>query len=155
MRPLYAMREELTSDSGLLLRGRRFIIPHSLQRNNMQQLHQGHPGLDATKRRARETMFWPTIYSNIEREVSRCDPCNALKPHQPKEPLQLHDIPHLPWSLTAADVFEWDGKEHLVIVDSYSGWFEIDRLPGTTSVALCYCRSATATHDSRCCLLHK
>ena len=87
--------------------------------------------------------------------VCWCDPCNALKPHQPKEPLQLHDIPHLPWSLTAADVFEWDGKEHLVIVDSYSGWFEIDRLPGTTSVALCYCRSATATHDRRCCLLHK
>ena len=127
------MREELTSDSGLLLRGRRFIIPHSLQHYYMQQLHQGHPGLEATKRRARETMFWPTIYTDIEREVSRCAPCNALKPHQPKEPLQLHDIPDLPWSLTAADVFEWEGKEHLVLVDSYSGWFEIDRLSGTTS----------------------
>lgn len=63
-------------------------------------------------------------------------PCNALKPHQPKEPLQLHDIPDPPWSLTAADVFDWEGKEHLVLVDSYSGWFEIDRLPGTTSATL-------------------
>ena len=63
LRPFYAMREELTSDSGLLLRGRRFVIPHSLQHYYMQQLHQGHPGLEATKRRARETMFWPTIYT--------------------------------------------------------------------------------------------
>ena len=78
LRPFYAMREELTNDSGLLLRGQRFIIPHSLQRYYMQQLHQGHPGLKATKRRARETLFWLTIYSDIEREVSRCAPCNAL-----------------------------------------------------------------------------
>ncbi|KAJ8365224.1 hypothetical protein SKAU_G00140550 [Synaphobranchus kaupii] len=130
LRPFYAMREELTTDSGLLLRGQRFIIPHSLQRYYVKQLHQGHPGLEATKRRARETMFWPTIYSDIEKEVSRCTPC------QPKEPLRLHDVPDLPWSLTAADVFEWEGKEHLVLVDSYSGWFEVDRLPGTTSATL-------------------
>lgn len=74
LRPFYAMREELTTDSGLLLRGQRFIIPHSLQRYYMQQLHQGQPGLEATKRRARETLFWPTIYSDVEREVSRCAP---------------------------------------------------------------------------------
>ena len=72
LRPFYAMREELMSDSGLLLRGRRFIIPHSLQRYYMQQLHQGHPGLEATKRRARETMFWPTIYGDIDRSFQVC-----------------------------------------------------------------------------------
>lgn len=136
LRPFYAMREELTTVDGLLLRGQRFIIPHSLQRYYVQQLHQGHPGLEATRRRARETMFWPTIYSDIEKEVSKCGPCNALKPHQPKEPLQSHVVPDLPWSLTAADIFEWEGKEHLVLVDSYSGWFEIDRLTGTTSATL-------------------
>lgn len=96
LRPFYAMREELTTDSGLLLHGKWFIIPHSLQRYYMQQLQQGHPGLKATKHRARETLFWPTINTDVEREVSSCAPCNALKPHQPKEPLQLHDIPDLP-----------------------------------------------------------
>lgn len=47
LRPFYAMREELTTDSGLLLRGPRFIIPHSLQRYYVRQLHHGHPGLEA------------------------------------------------------------------------------------------------------------
>lgn len=47
-------------------------------------------------------MFSPTSQHDIEREVSGCATCNALKPHQTKEPLQLHDIPDLPRSLTSA-----------------------------------------------------
>ncbi|KAL1259036.1 hypothetical protein QQF64_009613 [Cirrhinus molitorella] len=122
IRPFYAMRDELTVDDGLILRGQRYIIPHALQKHYLTQLHQGHPGLQSTKQRARETMFWPTMYSDIEREVSRCTPCNALKQHQMREPLQLHQIPDSPWSITAADIFEWSGKHYLVLVDSYSGW---------------------------------
>lgn len=48
-KPYYAMRDEITSDRGLLLRGQRFIIPHSLQQYYLQELHQGHPGVEATK----------------------------------------------------------------------------------------------------------
>ncbi len=99
LRQFYAISDELTVDNGLLLRGQRFVIPHSLQHNYIRQLHQGHPGLEATKRRARETMFWPSIYQDIEHEISTCASCNALRPHQTKEPLQLHDIPDLPWAL--------------------------------------------------------
>ncbi|RXN39425.1 dynein heavy chain axonemal [Labeo rohita] len=74
LRQFYAIRDELTVDNGLLLRGQRFVIPHSLQRYYIRQLHQGHPGLEATKRRARETMFWPSMYQDIEHEISssRC-----------------------------------------------------------------------------------
>jgi len=136
IRPFYAMRDELTVDDGLILRGQRYVIPHSLQKHYLTQLHQGHPGIQSTKRRARETMFWPTIYSDIEREVSRCAPCNALKQHQMREPLQLHQIPDSPWSITAADIFEWSGKTYLVLVDSYSGWWEYDVLPNLSSNAV-------------------
>lgn len=136
LRQFYAIRDELTVDNGLMLHGQRFVIFHSLQHYYVRQLHQGHPGLEPTKRRARETMFWPSIYQDIEHEISWCAPYNALRPHQTKEPLHLHDIPDLPWALTAADVFEWGGKEHLVLVDSNSGWFEIDQLPNMTSATI-------------------
>lgn len=92
LRQFYAIRDELTVDNGLLLHGQHCVIPHSLQHYYIRQLHQGHPGLEATKRRARESMFWPSIYQDIEHEISMCAPCNALRPHQTKEPLQLHDI---------------------------------------------------------------
>lgn len=136
IRPFYAMRDELTVDGGLILRGLRYVIPHSLQKYYLTQLHQGHPGVESTKRRARETMFWPTIYSDIDREVSKCAPCNALRQHQMREPLHLHPVPDKPWSITAADVFEWGGKHYLLLVDSYSGWWEFDVLPNLSSTTL-------------------
>lgn len=50
-----------------------------------------------------------------------------------REPLQLHQIPDSPWSITAADILEWSGKHYLVLVDSYSGWWEFDALPNLSS----------------------
>ncbi len=102
----------------------------------MTQLHQGHPGLVATQRRAKETMYWPTMYADIERALSRCAPCNALKSHQSREPMHPHNVPDLPWIFTATDIFDWHGKMHLVLVDSFSGWFELDHLPDMRSVTV-------------------
>ncbi len=71
-------------------------------------------------------MYWPTMYANIERALSHCAPCNALKSHQSREPMHPHNVPDLPWMFTAADIFEWHGKMHLVLVDAFSGWFELE-----------------------------
>lgn len=76
-------------------------------------------------------MFWSYIYCDIVREVSKCAPCNALK--QMKEP--LHKLPALPWSLTAA-FSSGEEKSICLLVDSYSGWFEIDYLLNLTSVTV-------------------
>ncbi len=82
-------------------------------------------------------MFWPSIYQDIKHEISMCASCNALRPHQTKEPLQLHDMPDLPWDPYSSQRF-WvgGGGGHLVLVDSYFGWFEIDQLPNMTSATI-------------------
>ncbi len=136
VRPFFAMREEFVVENGLIFRGQRLLIPSLLQSYYVTQLHQGHPGLAATQRRAKETMYWPTMYADIERALSRCAPCNALKSHQSREPMHPHNVPDLPWMFTAADIFEWHGKMHLVLVDSFSGWFELDHLPDMRSVTV-------------------
>ncbi|KAL0152410.1 hypothetical protein M9458_052133 [Cirrhinus mrigala] len=59
--------------------------------------------------------------------------CNSTKPHQQEEPLQPHAVPSLPWSTVAADIFEWNSHQFLVLVVSYSGWYEIDQLENLTS----------------------
>lgn len=56
--------------------------------------------------------------------------------HQQKEPLFLHKVPDLPWSIIAADTFESHDKEYLVLVDSYSRWFEVDQLHNCTSTTI-------------------
>lgn len=73
------------------------------------------------------------MIKDIDNFVQSCSTCNALKPHQQKEPMQLHMVPELPWSIVATDLFEWNGQHYLVLVDSYSGWFELDPLKKMTS----------------------
>ena len=65
---------------------------------------------------------------NITEELLSCSACNTTKSQQQKESLLLHAIPDLPWSIAATDMFECHGKQYQALVDSYSGWFEIDLL---------------------------
>ena len=99
----------------------------------MDIAHTGHPGPDATKSRAKGVIFWPTMSKDITEKLLSCAVCNSTKPHQQKEPLKLHPVPDLPWSTVATDIFDWRGKRYQVLVDSYSGWFEIDLPHDTTS----------------------
>lgn len=82
------------------------------------------------------TCTWHLIFSLPWQKTliltSSCATCNSTKPHQQKEPLQLHGVPSLPWSTVAADIFEWNSHQFLVLVDSYSGWYEIDQLQNLT-----------------------
>lgn len=80
----------------------------------------------ATKHRARGTVFWLSLTKDIENKVLSCSSCNSLKPHQQKEPFHLQCIPDIPWSPVAKDIFEWNGQHYVALVNSYSGWFEID-----------------------------
>ncbi|XP_039878491.1 uncharacterized protein K02A2.6-like [Simochromis diagramma] len=73
---------------------------------------------------------------DIEQTVTSCSVCNSTKPHQQKEPLHLHEVPELPWSTVATDIFEWHCQHYLVVVDSYSGWFELDLLKDLTSATV-------------------
>lgn len=136
LHPFFSMRDELTIQDDLLLRGQSFIIPPALQKFYVGQLHQGHPGITATKRSAKEIIYWPLMHTDIDTDVSRCAPCNAIKSHQTKEPLHLHEILDLPWSITVADLFDSQGKTHLVLLDSLSGWFELDYLPEMKSITV-------------------
>ncbi|KAL0162893.1 hypothetical protein M9458_042289, partial [Cirrhinus mrigala] len=124
---------ELTIEDGIITKGTRVVIPHSLQSEYLQILHKGHAGAEATKRSTRDAVFWLTMTQDIDNFVQSCSICNALKPHQQKEPLHLHEIPELPWSVVAADIFDWNSQQYLVLVDSYSGRFEVNPLRNLSS----------------------
>ncbi|KAL1256209.1 hypothetical protein QQF64_011754 [Cirrhinus molitorella] len=56
LRPFFSVRDKLAIYDDLLLHGERFILPPVLQKFYVGQLHQGRPGIAATKRKAKETM---------------------------------------------------------------------------------------------------
>ena len=115
------------------MKGPKTVISKALQKDYITILHRGHPGSESTKRRARGIVFWPTINEDIEKETTTCPVCNSTKLHQQKEPLELHTVPDLPWSTVTNKIFEGNGQHYLVIVDSYSGWLEIDLLRDLTA----------------------
>lgn len=136
IRPFFHYRDELAVEDGIVVKSHRTVIPHSLQKEYINIMHRGHPGLESTRCRARMTVFWPTMNRDITEKLLSCSVCNSTRAHQQKEPLQPHPVPVLPWSTVATDVFEWHGQQYMVLVDSYSGWFEIDLLNKTSSAAV-------------------
>ena len=136
VRLFFTYRYELTVEDGIVMKGHKTIIRQSLYKVYINRMHKGHPGAEATKRRARNIIFWPTMTKDISEELLSCAACNSTKSHQQKESLQLHHVPDLPWSTVATDILKWRGKHYQVVVDSYSGWFKIDLLPNITTSAV-------------------
>ena len=52
---------------------------------------------------------------------------------QTPEPMLQPVKPSRPWEVVSADIFSYNGKDYLVIVDHFSGFFEMDHLHTMTS----------------------
>ena len=105
-----------------MLYGSRILVPAALRRHTLARLHDSHRGVEATKRRARQTVFWPGIESDIANTVAACESCQVLRPSQQQEPLHNDDHPSRPFESVSADFFQVAGKSFLVIADRLSGW---------------------------------
>lgn len=68
-------RNEIAVEEGLLMRGSRIIIPASLQKEILESIHEGHQGTTKCRARARESVWWPGLSTQIEAYVSRCTRC--------------------------------------------------------------------------------
>jgi hypothetical protein len=65
--------------------------------------------------------------------ISKCSTCQAYKPAQCREELKPYPIPFCPWETVSMDLFEL-GKQHFVLlVDHWSGFFEVQELTRTTA----------------------
>ena len=50
--------------------------------------------------------------------------------------MQIHEVPKLTWTHVSSDKFEYQDKHHLITVDSYSGWYEINYLKDIRSATV-------------------
>ena len=133
IKPYFAFRDELATDDSIVYRGEKIVVPQSLRAEYIQQVHRGHIGIEATKRRAKDIIYWPGMDSDINDALLTCQICQTSRNHQQKEPLLSYPVPSQPWSIVATDMFQWRSLTYLVTVDSYSGWFELDSLRDTTA----------------------
>ena len=95
----------------------------------LEKLHQGHPGIEKTKQRARQTLYWPGINAKIYNLVSRCTICQESRNANSREPLS----PKYPWQVIGTDIFHWNNDNFLLVVDYYSRYWEIVKLQSMKS----------------------
>ena len=119
--------------NGILMKGKPVIVPSSLRKEMKGRIHKGHLGIEKCKVRARETMFWPGINSEITEMVQRCSACLDTRVYQQKEPLISHEIPTKPWQKVGTDLFHFKNRDYLVIIDYFSNCPEFALLKSTTS----------------------
>ena len=126
-------RNCLSYSRGLLLYGSRIVIPTALQGEILRKVHDGHQGVNKCLQRAQDSVWWPKIISDIKSMVALCELCQTLRPNQHCEPLKPTELPSGPFEKLGTDLFEYNGKKYLVIVDYYSRYIEICELSRTTS----------------------
>ena len=133
IRVYWNARDELSELDGIILKGDTILVPPSMRKEMLDGIHQGHMGIEKSKRRARDVLYWPGMNSQISDKIARCTICLEHQRQNTKEPMIPFRIPSKPWEMVATDIFTWDKCEYLVIADYYSRFFEMAKLPDTTS----------------------
>ena len=129
IQPYWPFRDELAVENGLVLKGPRIVIPRTLTPMILTKLHEGHQGVEKSKLRAKDCVYWINISKDIETTIAECSTCQQYRMLQTKETLQPHEIPTRPWQTLGADLFEFEGDNHLIIVDYYSKFPFIEKMP--------------------------
>ena len=106
-------RDELSAQDGLIFKGQLRVVPLSLRARIKEKLHGAHTGIRSCLRRARETVYWPGMNSDLTDYISKCDICSSYQSSQAKEPPICHKIADRPWQKIGADVFSLDGTDYM------------------------------------------
>ena len=102
------------------MKGNCICIPPELYDMSLQELHEMHLGIEKMQHRARATVYWPRIDADIVEYVKRCKTCTQHKVTQHIRPMLPRDVPEAPWQDLEADLFNFEGKEYLLIADTFS-----------------------------------
>ena len=136
LRPYWSYRGELAVLDGVILKGRHIVIPNSLKQQVLDQLHTNHMGIEKTKLLAHESVYWPSINADIKNYIKHCAMCLEFQQMQPKEKIIHHDIPLRPWEVISTDVFHFNNRNYLCIVDYHSKFPVIKRLDRLSAESL-------------------
>ena len=78
--------------------------------------------------RARTSVFWPGLTADLNALISACAACQKYQSRQPAETLHNELPTTQPWTCLATDLFEFQGKTYLIVVDRYSKFIIVRRI---------------------------
>ena len=76
------------------------MVPVQCQAEVLGKLHKGHFGIDRTKLRAKDTVYWPEINTDIEALIKSCELCQEYRCRNNKDLVLARELPMVPWTLS-------------------------------------------------------
>ena len=127
-------REDLSIEDGLLTKGPRLLIPSTLRKKVLEQIHEGHLGIKSACSK-QDSVFWPGTSNDICETVEKCGICQASS-RAAKPVGNVSDVPPHAWHTVATDLFYWNKIDYLVVGDYFSKYLIVRRLPNSSTHAM-------------------
>nr|XP_040583520.1 uncharacterized protein K02A2.6-like [Lepeophtheirus salmonis] len=120
---MYMIKDLAVEDE---LKGTQIVVPRACQKDILSKLHLSNQEMTTTKKRAKESIFWPEMNNEIDMIIENCETCRRKAPSQCQENLKLVDIPQLIFESMPTDLFMLNRKSYLICVDALSGYTAIE-----------------------------
>jgi len=122
LREYWEVRHRLSTFQGIVLLDKRLVIPQTLRKVVLDNLHAANQGVSGMKFRANRCVYWPGLDRCIKNYRDNCLDCTKHAPSHPPEPLILTKSPEYPFQQICSDYFEIGSHAYLTIVDRFSAW---------------------------------
>ena len=124
-----------TTNSGILLKDDRIILPVSLQKDAIELAHQGsHVGQSGLQRRLRYHFFFHGMNEKVKNHIDQCFDCQIFTDKKTSEPLKYHTVPTRCWETVAVDLFgPLPSRKHVIVVQDLASRFPVAKLVASTS----------------------
>lgn len=130
----HAKREELYVEKECVMKGNRIVIPESMRKQIMKELHRSHLGIVKMKSMARSYVWWPGVDGDVENTARACEVCAILGKKPAKTVLTPWPWPDQAWSRVHTDFLgPLFGKMYMVIIDAYTKWPEVIDMGNNTT----------------------
>ena len=136
LHPSWNFRDELTIESGILMKNSKVLIPETLKQKYLMQIHQGHQGIEACRSRAREFVFWINLNNDLKELVEKCDICQSQQNSTTIVQKYVSEVPPHPWHTLGSDLFYFQRIDFLVVADYFSKYLIVRKIPNFTSSAV-------------------
>lgn len=132
-KPYHTFKDNLYESDGLLFNNDRVVVPKSLRKIMLDKLHFYHMGEEKTKNRARKILYWPNMSKEIDDRVKNCETCLKFQKSNSKEELKQSEIPLESRPMVGTDLFYFQSKAYLIVVDYFSKYVEFRLLRDESS----------------------
>ena len=129
-------RDELWIEDGILMKNHKIVIPNVLKGKYLEKVHAGHQGINSCLQRAREYIFWNGYTNDIKETVEKCGLCQENASSTGIQYRYVSDIPPHPWHTLGSDLFYFRRQDFLVLVDYFSKFPVVRKLPNSTTEAV-------------------